>query len=213
MIDLLQDLLSIRVVQLVLSWTVALVTIVFLIGLSMSWSNIRGAPWVPTPIGTVHDMLQLADVGHRDVVYDLGCGDGRLIVAAARKYGARAVGIEVDPMRFLWCQLLITVLGLRSRVTVRFGDLFKHDVSEATAVMVYLLPDTNRRLQHKLVSELPAEAQIVAHSFTMPALEEVTSIESPELYLYRPVMSAKGEATPSPERAGREDQGQQDRQP
>ena len=163
----------------------------------MSWSNIRGAPWVPTPMRTAHDMLELAKIGPDDVVYDLGCGDGRLIVAAARRYGARAVGIEVDPLRFLWCRFLVTILGLRSRVKVRFGDLFKRDLSEATAVMVYLLPDTNRRLQRKLADELDPTARIVAHSFTMPALEQVEAIESPELYLYRPVIEEPTDANPS----------------
>ena len=64
----------------------------------------------------VHKMLQMAEVGPDDLVYDLGCGDGRIIVTVARRYGARAVGIELDPLRYLWCQLLITVLGLRDQV-------------------------------------------------------------------------------------------------
>jgi len=75
-------------------------------------------PWVPSPMSMVRGMLTLAEVGPGDVVYDLGCGDGRMIVSAAQRYGARAVGIEIDPLRYLWCQMLITVLGLRGRVRV-----------------------------------------------------------------------------------------------
>lgn len=161
----------------------------FVVGLSMSWSSLRGAPWVPTPMRSVRRILEIAEVTPHDTIYDLGCGDGRLLIATARRHGARAVGVEIDPLRYLWCQVRITLLGLRGRVKVRFGNLFKLDLSEATVVVAYLLPDTNRRLQHKLAQELAPGARIVAHSFTFPALEQTGRDEDFDLYLYRPQMT------------------------
>jgi len=83
-----------------------------LLKISIIWPEKYSAPWVPASMKVVHKMLQLAKVGPEDLVYDLGCGDGRTIITAAREYGARAVGIELDPLRYLWCQFLITVLRL-----------------------------------------------------------------------------------------------------
>ena len=91
----------------------------------MVWPNATGAPWVPTPMPTVRRMLDLAEVQPGDVVYDLGCGDGRTVVTAARKYGAYAVGVEIDPLRYLWCQILITVLGLRRRASIKYWGMMK----------------------------------------------------------------------------------------
>ena len=113
---------------------------------SISWTHFRGAQWVPTTMSTVNRMLSVADVGPDDLIYDLGCGDGRIIVAAARHFGARAVGIEIDPLRYLWCQLLITILGLRGQVKVLFGDFFSKDLSDADVVACFLLQVTNKKL-------------------------------------------------------------------
>jgi 16S rRNA A1518/A1519 N6-dimethyltransferase RsmA/KsgA/DIM1 with predicted DNA glycosylase/AP lyase activity len=133
----------------------------------------------------VHKMLQMAGVGSNDVVYDLGCGDGRAIVTAARRYGARAVGIEIDPLRFIWCQLLITILGLRRRVRVIYGDFFSHDLGNASVVLCYLLPKTNLKLQAKLNDELASSARVVSHSFVFPALKLLEVNDDEKLFLYR----------------------------
>jgi len=154
--------------------------------ISIIWPGLRGAPWVPTRLRIVHKMLDLAEIGPDDVVYDLGCGDGRTIVAAARRYGARAVGIEIDPLRYAWCQALIAVLGLRSRVQVVYGDFFAYDLSEADVVTCYLLDSTNRKLQKKLLSELDPDARVVSHMFAFPELHLVHYDNQDQLYLYRP---------------------------
>jgi 16S rRNA A1518/A1519 N6-dimethyltransferase RsmA/KsgA/DIM1 with predicted DNA glycosylase/AP lyase activity len=140
--------------------------IIFLVVLviSMIWTNSCGAPWVPTPMSMVHKMLQMAEVGPGDLVYDLGCGDGRILVTAPRRYGARAVGIELDPLRYLWCQLLITALGLRDRAQVVFGDFFKQDLSAADVVTCYLLRGTNKELQGKFKGELGSKTRVVSNS-------------------------------------------------
>jgi predicted RNA methylase len=132
-------------------------------------------------------MLAMAEVGPNDLVFDLGCGDGRTIVAAARNFGARAVGIELDPLRYLWCQALITVLGLRGRVKIVYGDFFTQDLSAADAVTCYLTQGTNERLQDKFMQELQPSARIVSNSFTFPRLKLLRQNSAAKIYLYHPV--------------------------
>jgi len=132
----------------------------------------------------VHEMLTMAEVGPDDLVYDLGCGDGRIIVTAARRCGARAVGIELDPLRFLWCQILITVLGLRGRVRIVYGDFFKQDLSTASVVTCYLLTVTNKKLEGKFKSELKPDTRVVSNYFLFPNLQLVSEDKEEKLYLY-----------------------------
>ena len=153
--------------------------------LSILWTSSRGAPWFPTPLATVHRMLALAEVQPNEVVYDLGSGDGRVLIAAARHFDARAVGIELDPFRYLWTQLLITGLGLRRRVRVVWGDLFNQELSRADVVTVYLLPDANKRLMIKLRQELRPGARIVCYKFFFPGWSPHHNDEKTQLYLYR----------------------------
>lgn len=165
-------------------WLLILGFILVLIAVvSISWTHFRGAQWVPTSISTVNKMLIIADVGPDDLVYDLGCGDGRIIVTAARRYGARAVGIEIDPLRYLWCQLLITVLGLRDQVQVVFGDFFGKDLSEADVVTCYLLQVTNEKLEAKLLEDLRPGTRVVSNYFTFPGLIKVRESGDARLYL------------------------------
>ena len=161
-----------------------LIVIVVLL-ISIVWTNYFGAPWVPTPMSVVHKMLTLAEVGPDDVVYDLGCGDGRTLVAAARRYGARAVGIELDPLRYLWCQALVTVLGLRDRVEIIYGDFFNQDLSAADVVTCYLLPVTNKKLRDKFVRELSPDTRLVSYYFDFPKFHLVHWDEDDRLYLYK----------------------------
>ena len=104
---------------------------------------------------------------------DLGCGDGRMIITAVRRYGARAVGIEIDPLRYLWCQFLVSVLGLRDRVKIIFGNFFSQDLSDADVITCYLLQDTNEKLEGKLKQELRPGTRVVSHDFTFPGLSKV----------------------------------------
>ena len=155
----------------------------FVLLISILWPSRRGAPWVPTSIGKVHKMLKMAEVGPNDLVYDLGCGDGRMIVTAARRYGSRAVGIEIDPLRYLWCQILITVLGLRGRVRIVYGDFSNRDLSAADVVTCYLLQDTNNRLEGKLGQELRPGTRVVSNTFTFSGLHQVRQHGDAKLYL------------------------------
>lgn len=165
-------------------WLLVLGLIVVVVAVvSISWTHFRGAQWVPTTMSTVNQMLAIADVGPDDLVYDLGCGDGRIIVAAAKQYGARAVGIEIDPLRYLWCQVLIAILGLRGRVKVIFGDFFAKDLSSADVVTCYLLQATNEKLEAKLKEDLRPGTRVVSNYFTFPGLIKVRERGDAKLYL------------------------------
>ena len=152
--------------------------------ISPLWNKHHDVPWVPTAMSTVHRMLEMAEVGPDDLVYDLGCGDGRLMVTAARYYGARAVGIELDPLRYLWCQALITALRLRKRVRIIRGSFFTQDLSDADVIACYLLPSVNQDLETKLKEELRPETRVVSHYFTFPGLHRLRMDPESRIYLY-----------------------------
>jgi predicted RNA methylase len=159
---------------------------ILLIVISIYWTRIVGGPWVPSSMQVIYRMLDMAGVGPDDTVYDLGCGDGRILVAAAKRYHARAVGIEIDPIRYLWCQLLISVLGLRKQVHIIFGNLFNTDLSEADVVVCYLMPDALSKLENKLKTELKPGKRIVSNKFSFPTLDLVTKDGNAILYTITP---------------------------
>ena len=123
--------------------------------------------YVPTPEAVVEAMLQVANVSKNDIVYDLGCGDGRIPVTAARKYGARGVGIDIDPQRIKEANENVTKNNVGDRVKIVQGDLFEQDLSQATVVTLYLLPSLNVKLMPKLMKELKPGTRIVSHAFDM----------------------------------------------
>ncbi|NHK32036.1 MAG: hypothetical protein FK730_11835 [Asgard group archaeon] len=155
----------------------------FITLVSISWPNRRGAPWLPTRLKKARKMLTLANVQPNEIVYDLGCGDGRILVMAARKFGAKAVGIEIDLLRYLWCQFLITILCLRRKVKVIYGDLFEVDISKADVVFCYLLQSTNDKLEEKLIRELHPSTRIVSNNFIFHSLPNIAMDES-AIYVY-----------------------------
>ena len=123
--------------------------------------------FVPSPEEVVEGMLKLADVRQGDVVYDLGCGDGRLVIAAAKQFGARAVGIDIDPERIKESEENAREAGVAHRVQFRNEDLFEADIKEATVVTLYLLKSLNLKLRPKLWKDLKPGTRIVSHSFDM----------------------------------------------
>ena len=126
----------------------------------------RAVAFATTPRVVVDAMLDLAQVSGDDVVYDLGCGDGRIVVAAARR-GARGVGIDIDPRRIAEAEARARREGVSDRVTLLVGDLFEADVREATVVMLYLQPRPNLRLRPRLLAELEPGTRVVSHSYDM----------------------------------------------
>jgi 2-polyprenyl-3-methyl-5-hydroxy-6-metoxy-1,4-benzoquinol methylase len=126
----------------------------------------RDEPYVPTPHAVVDKMLEVAQVGPNDVVYDLGCGDGRIVIAAAKK-GARGVGIDIDEQRIREARSNAAAAGVADRVQFRQEDLFKTDFREATVVTMYLLTSVNMRLRPRLLAELKPGTRIVSHAFDL----------------------------------------------
>ncbi len=124
-------------------------------------------PFVPTPNPVVEAMLRLAGVKAGDVVYDLGCGDGRIVIAAARQKGVRAVGVDIDPRRIAEAEANARRAGVADRTRFIRQDLFDADLREASVVTLYLLPSLNVRLRPKLLAELKPGTRIVSHGFDM----------------------------------------------
>lgn len=141
-------------------------------------------PFVPTPENVVDKMLDVAKVGKNDVLYDLGSGDGRIVIAAARKRGARGVGIDIDPQRIRESRDNARKAGVSSRVEFREGDLFKADIGDATVVTLYLLPKLNLKLKPKLLADLKPGTRIVSYGFDMGDWAPDTAVEVGSSTLY-----------------------------
>jgi tRNA G37 N-methylase Trm5 len=124
-------------------------------------------PYVPTPMRVAERMLQMARVGKNDIVYDLGCGDGRLVIMAAKKHGAHGVGVDIDPARIQEARTNAKAAKVEQRVEFILGDLFQTDLSQATVVTLYLLPRINRQLRPQLWQQLKVGARVVSHGFDM----------------------------------------------
>ena len=125
------------------------------------------APYVPSPYDVVNRMLTLAEVTADDVVYDLGSGDGRIVITAAQRYGARGVGIDIDPQRIAESNANAERAGVQHLVEFIEMDVMEADVSEATVVTLYLLSSSNARLRPILTRQLRPGARIVSHAFSM----------------------------------------------
>jgi SAM-dependent methyltransferase len=123
--------------------------------------------FVPTDTTKVREMLTAAQVGSEDLVYDLGCGDGRIVIAAVKKYGARGVCVDIDPVRIRESKTNADTAGVTRRIEFVEGDLFEQDLSKATVVTLYLLPSLNERLRPKLFKELRPGTRIVSNAFDM----------------------------------------------
>lgn len=143
--------------------------------------------FVPTPPQVVDAMLEMAEVRDGDVLYDLGSGDGRIPIAAAKKFRVRAVGIDIDPQRIKEARANATAAGVTKEVTFRQGDLFEADFSDATVVTLYLLESLNQKLRPKLLKELKPGTRIVSHAFSMGdwTPEKTATIDGSVVYLWR----------------------------
>ncbi len=134
--------------------------------------------FVPTPQEVVEDMLRLANVKKGDVLYDLGSGDGRIAITAARMYGVKAVGIDIDPERIREANENAKKAGVEKLVQFRQADLFQSDFREATVITLYLLPELNVKLRPKLWAELKPGSRVVSHQFEMGDWKPEKKLES-----------------------------------
>jgi SAM-dependent methyltransferase len=150
----------------------------------VAWSQAFGAPWLPTPHKTIRKMLELARLKPGEMLYDLGCGDGRIVIDAAKDFGALATGIEIDPIRYFWARLSILRFKLQCSAKVIYGNFFNSDLSRADVVTLYLLQDTNIRLMEKLADELKPGARIVTNTFTIPGWPAIRLDEQAKIYVY-----------------------------
>jgi len=148
-------------------------------------------PFVPTPMKVVERMLELAKVGRNDVVYDLGSGDGRIVIMAAQKFGAQAVGVELDPKLFRESSARIQKLGLGEKAKIIYGNMFEVNVHPATVVTLYLMPSVNDLIAPLLDKELRSGTRVVAHDFPVNAWNPVKTEQVSDedgghhtLYLY-----------------------------
>jgi SAM-dependent methyltransferase len=143
--------------------------------------------FVPTPNEVVDKMLELAKVTPKDVVYDLGCGDGRIVITAAQKYGVHAVGIDIDPKRIAEATANAKAAKVTDKVRFIEGDLFEADIGEATVVTLYLLTRLNEKLKPKLMKDLKPGTRVVSHAFDMGDWkpEQTAQASSSTVYLWR----------------------------
>jgi SAM-dependent methyltransferase len=143
--------------------------------------------FVPTPNDVVNKMLEMARVTAKDVVYDLGCGDGRIVITAAQKYGARGVGVDIDPQRIKEARQNASRGKVNDKVRFIEGDLFETDISGATVVTLYLLTELNLKLRPKLMADLRPGTRVVSHAFAMGDWkpERTENVDGSTVFLWR----------------------------
>ena len=143
-------------------------------------------PYEPTSYGIAGEMLNMAGVTSKDLVYDLGCGDGRIVILAAKERGARGVGVDLDPARIRESRKNAKIAGVTQRVRFYEQNLFSTDLSQATVVMLYLYPEVNIKLRPKLLKELKPGTRIVSHSHTMGDWEDDATqrVEGHDLHFF-----------------------------
>ena len=185
----------------ILAVLIAILAAVVFVCLSFVLPALTGAPWVPSSNEIVRKMLLLSDVKPGEEVYDLGSGDGRIVITAAKEFGARSTGIEIDFFRAFYSKLLIRLLGLGGgggggKARVLWSSFYRVDLSRADVVTVYLLPETNDKLMPKLERELGPASRVVSHAFRFD-WQLLNSDEVARIYVYSPRPSA------SPQRASR----------
>jgi len=166
----------------------ALLIVALVVALSIFLPGAVGAPWVPTSTGVVRRMLVMADIRPDEVLYDLGSGDGRIVVAAAKEFGATSVGVEIDPFRYLFSSIRIRLLGLGSRARIEWKSFYNVDLAKADVVTLYLVQGTNDKLKPKLERELRPTCRVVSHVFKFSGWKLLKADEKAAVYVYSPLL-------------------------
>lgn len=164
-----------------------LLIIVFILLIILSWIWPPDSPWAPwwkTSKETARDACRLAGINSRDVVYELGSGDGTFLLTAAREFGAKGIGIEIDLLRYFIAALTIRIIRAQNKVRIKRKNFFDEDISLATVLFVYLVPKTLNRLKPKFLKELKKGTRIVSYRYKMD-LPFVKEDSKNRLYLYK----------------------------
>ena len=165
-----------------------LIAVIFFFGTAML-AGVSAAPWLPTKGKDVGRFLSLVKLKPSDLLYDLGCGDARLLIAAAKQYGAKGVGYEISLLHYLWSWLRVLMSGSRKRVTIKYQSFYQADFGPANAVVCFLTPKAMKKLQPKIMAEMHPGSRFVTYCFSLPG-KEATEISRPTnksipIYLYR----------------------------
>ncbi len=157
---------------------------IFIVIIWLVYPLYTGAVFLPTPMKNVTRMLAMAQLSPDDILYDMGSGDGRIIITAAERYGARAVGIELDPIRAAYARWRISRKGLNDKVRVERRNFYTADLEEATVVTVYQGAEVNRKLEEKFLKELNPGSRVVTYTFRFNKLKPVSMDHNFQVYLY-----------------------------
>lgn len=169
-----------------LSGLVVFVTLLLLLFLfSMIWPpDSPWSPWWRTNRKVAEAIVKVANITKDDSLYDLGCGDGTALITAAKLKGAHGIGIEIDPSRVAIAKFRVLVGGLHDKLTIKKGDLFAEDISQASVVIVYLIPKTLNRLEEKFRTELKPGTRIVSYVYPITYFPEIERDKKNQIYVY-----------------------------
>ncbi len=148
------------------------------------WAFTIGAGWEPTSKRVIKKMLEMAEANSEDVVYDLGSGDGRIVIEAAKRYDSMAVGIEADPIRVLWSRIMVRIFRLQNNVKIIWGNIFNQNISNATIVTLFLWKNINQKLKPKLLDELKPGTRVVSYIWTFEGWVPSKADNYEKIYLY-----------------------------
>lgn len=155
---------------------------IFSVALWLGWTRLIGAEFFPTPDKNLDKIMKMAGVGPGVVFYDLGCGDGRAVVKAD-KHGAKAFGIEADPLRYLLSEFRLKIAGVQN-ASIKLGNFFNEDLSDADVVFLFQSDKTNEDIKKKLLSELDSGTKVITYYWPFEGWEAVAEDPKNELYLY-----------------------------
>lgn len=146
-----------------------------------------GAPWMPTGSAAYGRALALLELGQQDVLLDFGAGDGRVLIAAAQKYGVRGIGYEVNPILVIVGRIRSALAGVGNHVTMRGGNIFDGNFETTSAIFIFLMPETNGRIVREIIPKLAQGTRIVTYAFPLPGMIHIKKEETHHripLYLY-----------------------------